>query len=131
MQRRSAFVRRRRERGQTIILVAISIVSLLAMAALAIDVVTLYSASSETQRAADAAALAGAKALADSGITTLSTGDLANDPGIQALAQSMATSAISATLPANVVAGSAPTVVGSPLSTSRPHRPHPRLTIPR
>ena len=46
-------------------------VSLLAMAALAIDVVTLYVARTEVQRAADAAALAGAKALADSGVTTL------------------------------------------------------------
>ncbi|HYA24328.1 MAG TPA: pilus assembly protein TadG-related protein, partial [Terriglobales bacterium] len=134
MQRRSAFVRRH-ERGQTIILVAISIVSLLAMAALAIDVVTLYSASSETQRAADAAALAGAKALADSGITTLSTGDLALDtPQIQTLAINMATSAISATLPANVVAGSAPTVVGSPafnFSTSQttPAINNPTVTV--
>jgi hypothetical protein len=59
------------QQGQTIILVAISLVSLLAMAALAIDVVTLYVARSEIQRAADAAALAGAKAIADSGITTL------------------------------------------------------------
>ena len=59
------------ERGQTILLVAISLVSLLAMAALAIDIVTLYVARSEIQRAADAAALAGAKAVADSGITTL------------------------------------------------------------
>jgi uncharacterized membrane protein len=54
--------RRSGERGQTIILVAVSLVSLLAMAALAIDVVTLYVARSEMQRAADAAAIAGAKA---------------------------------------------------------------------
>ena len=51
--------RRPGERGQTILLVAVSLVSLLAMAALSIDVVTLYTAHGEMQRAADAAALAG------------------------------------------------------------------------
>jgi uncharacterized membrane protein len=50
--------------------VAVSLVALLGMAALAIDVVTLYVARSEMQRAADAAALAGAKAFVDSGITS-------------------------------------------------------------
>jgi len=76
MQPGFSLSRRRGERGQTIVLVAISIVSLLAMAALAIDVVTLYVARTEIQRAADAAALAGAKGIADSGITTLPTSDL-------------------------------------------------------
>ncbi len=67
--------RRPRERGQTILFVALAMVSLLGMAALAIDVVTLYLARSEIQRAADAAALAAAKAVADSGFTTLPTTD--------------------------------------------------------
>lgn len=58
------------QRGQTIILVAIALASLVAMAALAIDVVTLYSARSEAQNAADAAALAGAKSFVDTGVTT-------------------------------------------------------------
>ena len=60
----------RREGGQTIVLVAVSMVGLLAMAALAIDLTTLYVAHGEIQRAADAAALAGAKAFVDSGVTT-------------------------------------------------------------
>jgi len=96
----------RQQRGQTMILVAVSIVSLLAMAALAIDVVTLYVASTEIQRAADAAALAGAKAMADSGITTVPA-SYANFAAVQTLAQSMATSAIAAVLaaPNNQVAG--------------------------
>jgi len=78
------------------------------MAALAIDVVTLYVARSEIQRAADAAALAGAKAMADSGITTLPTSDPAFTSGsVQTLAQSMATAAITAVLasPNNSVEG--------------------------
>ncbi len=72
------------EHGQTIILVAIAMIALLAMAALAIDVVTLYVARSEAQRAANAAALAGAKMFAASGFTsqgtntTISSGDVCN-----------------------------------------------------
>src|SRR5580692_173997 len=81
--------KRRGERGQTIILVAVSLVSLMAMAALAIDVVTFYVARSEAQRAADAAALAGAKGLADSGVTTLQHGD-ANLGQVKVLAPQMA-----------------------------------------
>lgn len=103
--------RRRDERGQTIFLVAVSLVALLAMAALAIDVVTLFVARAEVQRAADAAALAGAKAIADSGATT----DAAYIP----LAQNMAGLAISGgagngVLQQNLVAGRVPQVVGTP-----------------
>jgi hypothetical protein len=43
-----------------------------AMAALSIDVVTLYTARSEAQQAADGAALAGARVLANSGMTSAS-----------------------------------------------------------
>jgi len=45
------------------ILVVISMLSMLAMVALAIDVIALYAARSEAQRAADGAALAAAKML--------------------------------------------------------------------
>ena len=47
-----------------------------AMAALAIDVVTFYTARSEAQLAADGAALAGARVLANSGATSDTTGTL-------------------------------------------------------
>jgi len=57
------------ERGITMILVALSMVALIAMAALSIDVVTLYLAREEAQRAADAAALAAARVISVSGIT--------------------------------------------------------------
>jgi len=111
------------ESGQTILLVALAIVSLLGMAALAIDVVTLYVARSETQRATDAAALAGAKAVADSGFTTLATGDT-NYASAKTLARTMAIQAVNAVVtanpPVNLVAGSAPQLVGSPtVDTSR------------
>lgn len=65
---------RRQERGVTMLLVAIAMIGILALAALSIDVVTLYLARSEAQRAADAGALAGARVLSLSGVT----GDPAN-----------------------------------------------------
>jgi Flp pilus assembly protein TadG len=109
--------RRHHQRGQTIILVAISLVSLLAMAALAIDVVTLYAARSEIQRAADAAALAGAKAIADSGITTLLV-TTPNFAAVQSWAPTVATNEINAVLQKNLVGGVAPSLAsGSPSFT--------------
>lgn len=53
----------RNERGATIVLVALMLAALLGIAALAIDVGMLYNARAEAQRAADAAALAGAGSL--------------------------------------------------------------------
>jgi uncharacterized membrane protein len=64
-------LRRNNEQGIVIMLVAVVMLFVVgAMAALSIDVVTLYTARSEAQLAADAAALAGARVLANSGITT-------------------------------------------------------------
>ena len=60
---------RRGERGQTILLVAISLVAILGLSALAIDVVTLYVSRAEAQRAADSGALAGAQMLVTAGVT--------------------------------------------------------------
>jgi hypothetical protein len=107
---------RHRERGQTILLVAISLVALLAMAALAIDVVTLYVASSQIQRATDAAALAGAKAIADSGFTSLPSTD-PNYATAQNLAQTMATKAVNSmvgTATINLVSGQLPVMPAPP-----------------
>jgi len=66
--------RRRYESGVTMILVALAMVAIIAMAALSIDVITLYLAREEAQRSADAAALAAARVISLSGIT----GDPAN-----------------------------------------------------
>jgi Flp pilus assembly protein TadG len=60
------------------VLVAVCMVALIAMAALSIDVVTLYLVREEAQRAADAAALAGARVISISGIT--GTADPDNAP---------------------------------------------------
>jgi hypothetical protein len=63
-----------------------------AMAALSIDVVTLYTARSEAQLAADGAALAGARVLANSGMTSASdsTVGIAAVPLATAVAQQVA-----------------------------------------
>lgn len=74
------------ERGVTLLIVAVAMVSMLAMVALAVDVITLYAARSEAQRAADSAALAAAKMLVDAGVT----GDPSN-AGVQTAAQTVAT----------------------------------------
>ena len=123
---RAAVRARRRERGQTIILVAVSLVSLLAMAALAIDVVTLYVARGEMQRAADAAALAGAKAFVDSGITS-DTGNATR----QVLASTMATTVINSILPQNKISGAAPVLVAATPDFTRPGNPQITVTVQR
>jgi hypothetical protein len=67
--RRSLSPRHKREGGVTILLVAVALVSIMGMAALSIDGVTLYLARAEAQRAADAAALTAARVISLSGIT--------------------------------------------------------------
>src|SRR5438093_8110029 len=116
------------EGGQTIALVALAIVTLLAMAALAIDVVTLYVAKGEVQRAADAAALVAAKAFVDSGVTS----DPANS-SLQTLAENMANAGINAILAQNKVAGAAPVLVGTPTFdfTTYPGNPQVAVTLQR
>ena len=69
IQRRGCREAQKNQRGVTLALMAASIVAMLAMAALSIDVASLYTANCEAQRAADAAALAGARWLSISGMT--------------------------------------------------------------
>ena len=90
---------RSNQSGQTLMLVAISMVSLLAIAALAVDLVSLYAARGEIQRAADATALAGAKAFVDTGVTT--------DPTLQTMAQTMAQAYAAGAAAQNLVSGGA------------------------
>jgi Putative Flp pilus-assembly TadE/G-like len=66
---------RKGERGVTILIVAVAMIAMLAMLALAVDIVSLYVAEGDAQRAADAAALAGAKAFVSSGFTSGQLGD--------------------------------------------------------
>lgn len=61
---------RRREAGISLVIVASAMVVLLMLAGLGIDLASLYAGRAEAQRAADAAALAGAKAFVTSGCTS-------------------------------------------------------------
>ena len=113
---------RKNERGITIVLVAFSLLSLLGMAALAIDVSTLYVAHGEAQRAADAAALAGARMFASSGYTSassvLAAGDICQtsaSPGADAAANRQA----EATAAQNLVAGQPAAVQSIVCNTTR------------
>ncbi len=74
---------KRTERGSTVAIMAASMVFMIAMAAIGIDVVVLYVVRSEAQRAADAAALAGAHEFVITGLTSsnLSQGQLCNGSG--------------------------------------------------
>jgi Flp pilus assembly protein TadG len=126
--RKIAIRRRHAERGQTIVLVAVALVSLLGMAALAIDVTTMYVARGEMQRAADAAALAGAKAFVGSGVTT------DNSITRQNLAQAMSTGptgVINSILAQNNVSGIAPTLVAATPDFTRPSNPQITVTLQR
>ena len=58
---------RNTQAGNVLFMMTGALVVLLGISALAIDLVSLYLARSEAQRAADAAALAGAKKFVDSG----------------------------------------------------------------
>jgi hypothetical protein len=71
VHRRRTISGRKGERGVVILLVAIVLLFVVgAMAVLAIDLVTFYTARSEAQLAADGAALTGARVLANSGATS-------------------------------------------------------------
>src|SRR5208337_1103960 len=71
MGRRKNFAERENEQGIVIVLVAVVMLFVVgAMAALSIDVATIYTARSEAQLAADGAALAAARVLANSGATS-------------------------------------------------------------
>src|SRR5216684_4208339 len=77
------------ESGVTMVLMALAMVAILAVAALSIDIVTLYLANAEAQRSADTAALAAARVLSISGMT----GDPSNSGAINPWQQACALAA--------------------------------------
>src|SRR5438128_8006240 len=108
MQRRRPKSRRSGEEGVIVMLVAIFLLFVVgAMAALAIDLVAAYTARSEAQQVADAAALAGARVLANSGMTSSDPADTLLASNAEALATTVATQVATQ----NKVAGGAATVV--------------------
>jgi Putative Flp pilus-assembly TadE/G-like len=77
---RQSTVNRREGRGISIIIVAVAMIFILGVAGLGIDLASLYVGRSQAQRAADAAALAGAEALRDTpGCVPDSTGAISGN----------------------------------------------------
>jgi Flp pilus assembly protein TadG len=123
----------RRERGATLLLAALSMFMILAVAGLAIDLAALYVGRSEAQRAADAAALAGAKVFVSSGFTS----------GLvsQAVVQTLAAQQAAAVGNMNRVGGLNPAIASTGFSASCPpaadgdgcfdfaHSNDPRITV--
>jgi len=99
------------ERGITMILVALAMVAIIAIAALSIDVTTLYLAREEAQRAADMAALGAARIISLSGITGANPDTNTTDfQKICGGASSTASLTAQAIAQENSVAGIAPSV---------------------
>ena len=115
------------------VLMALAMVAILAMAALSIDVVTLYLANAEAQRSADTAALAAARVLSISGMTgdpSNSAAGSVTNPWQQACA--LATAVAKAVATQNTMGGIALLAARSPASASRViHAAPRRLRGPR
>lgn len=114
----------RAERGVSLLLVAASLVALLAAASLALDLGLLYVARSEAQRAADAAALAGASAFVTSGCMSMTGGCVAGGPQ-ETLAEQQAKTIGGE----NFVAGQAAEIENGDVSFSYPSSTEPQITV--
>ena len=108
-----------RQCGFTMAFVAITMVAIISMAALSIDLGTLYEAKAEAQRAADAAALAAAQVISTSGITTDPTNGPTDGSWSAACgASGLATLAASNVANQNLIGGNAPSTVNVYYGTS-------------
>jgi hypothetical protein len=97
----------RRERGVTMVLVALALVAIIAMAALSIDIITLYLAREEAQRSADAAALAAARVISISGMTGDPSNSTSSWQAICGPPNYVATQVANAVVQQNAVGGTA------------------------
>src|SRR5215471_251090 len=112
------------EAGMTLILVALAMVVLLGISALAIDLVALYVARNEAQRAADAGALAGATVFISLGCTTAVGGCVQNGPQ-----EAPATTQAINVAAQNLVFGQAPSNSTVATSFSYPNSEEPQITV--
>jgi len=112
---------RKNQQGVIITLVAVFMLFVIgAMAALSIDEVTLYTARSEAQLAADAAALAGARVLANSGMTSASSAAVGDNAVTLALAVATQVAASSMVGGRNLNPGASPCVAGQEICVNIP-----------
>src|SRR5438309_11166677 len=126
--RRTQLPLKNNERGVTMILVVLAMLSMLGIIALAIDVITLYSARSETQRAADSAALAAAKMLVDMGVTTDPTATVPTAAQIDAATKAAQSVAINLSIAARQIQTSDVTL-SFPGSGSTTFPVNPKVTV--
>jgi hypothetical protein len=129
----------KREQGIIITLVAVFMLGVIgAMAALSIDVVTIYTARSEAQLAADSAALAGARVLANSGMTSNTNGGMTSNAEAFALAVATQVAASNAVGGRLLNSGGRACTAGQEISvcftndtTTPPTNPHVTVTVQR
>jgi uncharacterized membrane protein len=114
-------IRIRSEKGVTLLIVAASLVIILGMCALGIDLVAAYLARVQCQRAADAAALAGAKAFVGTSCTSTGGCGPAQEP--QATQNAISAAA------QNPVMGLAPTASTVSIAFSYPDPSEPQITV--
>ena len=114
----------RRHRGSTIVLVAASLIVIIGALGLAIDLGTFYVARNEAQRAADAAALAGASIFVVGGCTDISSGCVIGGPQ-ESLARTQAIQVAAQ----NTVGGSGPSSASVATSFSYPNPQEPQITV--
>ena len=110
------------ETGSVLVIVAFSMVVLLAASAIAIDLANLYMARAQAQRAADAAALAGAQEFVISGCTT--GGCTAG--GVQ---ETLARPQAEAAGAQNYIAGQAASIKDGDITFSYPTPEEPQITV--
>jgi hypothetical protein len=125
------FRHRRGEQGITILLVAVCMAFIVvAFAALAVDITALYTARAEARLAADAGALAGAKVLSVSGVTSDPT-----NTNLQTATIALARQVAIATASSNEVGGRqllpAEVTVSIPVSASFTVNPQVTVTVKR
>lgn len=114
----------RSDKGATLVIVAGAMIVLLGMSAMAVDLVSAYLARAQAQRAADAAALAGASIFITQGCTTASGGCVTGGPQ-----ESLATTQAEAVAGQNAVAGVAPTSSTTDVSFNYPTGEEPQITV--
>ncbi len=113
---------RKGETGSVLLIVAAAMVVLLGVSAIAIDMANLYLARAQAQRAADAGALAGAKAFITTGCTTggCTSGGLQETLGRQ---QAVAAGG------QNYIAGQLASIQDSDVTFSYPNAQEPQITV--
>lgn len=113
---------RRGERGATLVFVAVVLIALLAAMALAVDMGMLYVGRNDAQRAADAAALAGARSFSTSCLPTNSCA--AGGPQ-----EAVATTRAELVGAQNNILGQPAVIQGSDISFTYPYPYEPQITV--